>query len=1037
MRSLGVCGLIVCVILLFGKTLYSSEKYAGKAVYLIDSVDGQPERIVVEGVVYDTEGETMVGVNILERGTTNGVITDRDGRFSIRVNPKGTLLVSFVGYKTKFVSYDGRDKLQIILEQEYVLLDDVIVTALGIRKQETSLAYATARVNKDELVRVKDPNMIVALMGKIAGMQVNKSASGIGGSAKVIMRGNRSVAGNNQPLYVIDGVPMLNESSEQPNTAIGGTADAGNRDAGDGISNLNPEDIESISILKGAPAAALYGTQAANGVILITTKRGLAGKQEVVFSSNLTFDKAMCLPELQNHYGESDVVESWGEREDIRGSNPITSFFKTGVMAINTLALTTGNERVQTYFSYGNTTGKGILETHRLTRHNINLRETASFFEGRLKVDGNVNLLSQVTKNSPVPGGFYMNPLVGLYRFPRGKDISEYKEHFEVRDETRHLDVQNWHAPTEDFEQNPYWILNRITSRAKRVRAIVSVGLNLRITEDLAVQARGSMDYVTDKFRQKFYASTAPALAGSNGRYIESDYEQELTYGDVIGTYKKKWNDFSLNVSLGASINNNKVNELRYDSKTASLKYANVFNIANINMTTSAYITQRIDAIRQIQSVFGTAQFGFRKFLFLDVSARNDWSSTLAFTSHESTGFFYPSFGVSLLIDQLFKLPGWVNFGKLRGAWSKVGNDIPLYITNPVAHVLAGGGIQASDAAPFEEMQPEVNRSLEFGTEWKCLNNRLHLDFTYYRTCTRNQFFKLAAEDGDEYAYRYVNAGNIRNEGVELLVESEPVVASGFTWKTGVNYAFNKNKVIRLHKELPVFQYGPYGFSSSYAMKLKEGGAFGDIYGKAFKRDEKGNILYETEGDREGLPVVEGDGNTIKVGNANPKFTLSWLNTFSYKGFVLNFLVDGRVGGKVLSQTQADMDMFGVTRVTGKARDRGYVMLEGRKITNVKGFYKSIVGGRAGVTEYYMYDATNFRLRELSLAYTLPKRWMEKTRVFKEVQLAFVARNLFFIYKNAPFDPDLILSTGNDNQAIDSYGMPTTRTTGFNLRVTF
>lgn len=373
----------------------------------------------------------------------------------------------------------------------------------------------------------------------------------------------------------------------------------------------------------------------------------------------------------------------------------------------------------------------------------------------------------------------------------------------------------------------------------------------------------------------------------------------------------------------------------------------------------------------------------------------------------------------------------------MRGAWSKVGNDIPLYITNPVAHVLAGGGIQASDAAPFEEMQPEVNRSLEFGTEWKCLNNRLHLDFTYYRTCTRNQFFKLAAEDGDEYAYRYVNAGNIRNEGVELLVEGEPVVASGFTWKTGVNYAFNKNKVIRLHKELPVFQYGPYGFSSSYAMKLKEGGAFGDIYGKAFKRDEKGNILYETEGDREGLPVVEGDGNTIKVGNANPKFTLSWLNTFSYKGFVLNFLVDGRVGGKVLSQTQADMDMFGVTRVTGKARDRGYVMLEGRKITNVKGFYKSIVGGRAGVTEYYMYDATNFRLRELSLAYTLPKRWMEKTRVFKEVQLAFVARNLFFIYKNAPFDPDLILSTGNDNQAIDTYGMPTTRTTGFNLRVTF
>ena len=1029
--------LLLCLLSIQGGRLFAGKRKCFPEIQRVDSLAREEKCVVVKGVVCDAQGEAIVGVNIIEKGTMNGVTTDRRGKFSLEVDLYGTLIVSFVGYRTRIIPVEGRTDFVITLEHDYILLDDVIVTALGLQKKESALSYAAIQVDKDELVRVKNPNMIVALMGKVAGMQVNRSSSGMGGAVKVVMRGNRSVAGNNQPLYVIDGVPMLNESSEQPYTAIGGTADAGNRDAGDGISNLNPEDIESISILKGAPAAALYGTQAANGVILITTKKGLAGKQEVAFTSSVAFDKAMMLPKLQNHYGMSDEIESWGERENITTGNPIPSFFRTGVTAIHSLSFMTGNERVQTYFSYANTMGKGILGKHELSKHNINFRETATFYEGRLKIDGNVNLLSQHVKNRPVPGGFYMNPLVGLYRFPRGMDITEYKEHFEVWSEERHLNVQNWHAPTEDFEQNPYWIQERITSRDQRTRAIVSLALNLKITNCFSVQARGNVDYVNDKFRQKYYASTAPALAGNNGRYIDSGNEQEQTYGDVIGTYKGKFSDFSLDVSLGVSISRKKVNELRYDSKTASLKFANVFNIANINMNTSAYISEQIDAIREMQSLFVTTQIGFRDYLFLDVSARNDWSSTLAYTSRESRGFFYPSIGVSCLMNRVLKLPEQVTSGKVRVAWSKVGNDIPLYITNPVAHVLAGGGIQASDAASFEEMKPEMSLSMEVGTEWKFFDSRLHIDFTYYQTHTKNQFFKLPAKDGDEYAYRYVNAGNIQNTGVELMIEGTPVEIKNFSWKTGINYAFNKNKVVRLHVELPVFQYGPYGFSSSYAMKLKKGGSFGDIYGKAFKRDTDGKILYETDGERQGLPMIEGDGNTVKVGNANPDFTLGWTNAFSWKGLELSLLVDGRYGGKVLSQTQADMDMYGVTKVTGDARDRGYVILEGEKITNVKGFYKSIVGGRAGVTEYYMYDATNFRLRELALGYTFPKRWMEATKFFRDVQLAFTARNLFFIYKEAPFDPDLILSTGNDNQAIEVYGMPTTRSMGFSLRVMF
>lgn len=545
------------------------------------------------------------------------------------------------------------------------------------------------------------------------------------------------------------------------------------------------------------------------------------------------------------------------------------------------------------------------------------------------------------------------------------------------------------------------------------------------------------MDYIGDKLRQKFYASTAPALAGVNGRYLEMDYQEVLLYGDVMATVKKQWNDFSLDAAIGGSINDKVVNSTRYDSKTASLKYPNVFTLANILMNSAAVLDQRIDAHRQLQSVFATAQLGYKESVFIDVTARNDWASTLAFTKHEKSGFFYPSVGASFIFNKWMALPEWISFGKLRGAYSKVGNDIPLFITNSVSHVVAGGGIQANDAAPFEEMRPEMTYSVEVGTEWRFLQSRLGINATYYRTNTRNQFFKLPALSGDRFAYRYVNAGNIQNEGWELTLDAAPVMNRDFMWKTTLNFSSNKNKIIELHEKLKEFVYGPTSFSSSYAMKLVEGGSIGDIYGKAFVRDAEGNIVYETDGDNKGLPRVEGDGNTVKVGNANPVFSMGWSHTLSYKGISLYCLIDWRYGGDILSQTQADMDMYGVSKATADARDAGYVLLEGRRIEDVKRFYKNVVGGRAGVTEYYMYDATNIRLRELSLSYRLPANWIQQMKIFHEIQLSFVGRNLFFFYKKAPFDPDLVLSTGNDNQGIDVYGMPTTRSLGFSIKCDF
>lgn len=1026
-----------CLIGLFfflGENCYASKRPVFRETVRKASADNS----TVRGRVVDVSGEPLIGATIREKGGTRGTVTDIEGNFILSVPDSAVLQVSFVGYESIEVSVGGRKTLEIQLRENTVMLDNVIITALGLEKKEASLAYSIQKVKGEELTRMKEVNMITALAGKAAGVQINKNSSGIGGSAKVSLRGIRSASGDNQPLYVIDGVPMLNIGTEQAYSAIGGTANAGNRDGGDGISNLNPEDVESISILKGAPAAALYGSQAANGVILITTKKGnTAGQRNIHFSTGLTFDKAFSLPKMQNCYGVSDVVDSWGEKTYLPTSNELNDFFRTGLTSITSVSVNYGNEKIQTYFSYANTTGRGIVDKNQLTKHNINLRETAVMFNQRLKLDGNVNVMRQIVKNKPVSGGFYMNPLVGLYRFPRGEDLSYFKDNYEIYDPERKLGIQNWHTFTEDFEQNPYWIQNRIQSKETRMRSIISLSANLRINSWLTVQARGSVDYISDKMRQKFYASTAPALCGANGRYIEMDYQETLIYGDVMAMGKRKWEDFALDVAIGGSINDKNVNSTRYDSKNASLKYANVFNLANIVMNGSASIDQKIDSRRQLQSVFGTAQVGYQDKVFLDLTARNDWASTLAYTSHEKSGFFYPSAGLSFLIDKWIQLPEWISFAKLRGTYSKVGNDIPQFITNSVSHITAGGELQANDAAPFKEMEPEMTHSVEVGTEWRFFQSRLGFNLTYYRTNTHNQFFKLPALAGDMYAYRYVNAGDIQNRGWELTVDATPVLTPDFTWKTSLNFSSNRNKIKELHEELKELVYGPSSFSSSYAMKLVKGGSIGDIYGKAFVRDAEGNIVYQTEGDHKGLPAVEGEGNTIKVGNANPRFIMGWNHTFSYKGFSLYLLLDWRYGGKILSQTQAEMDLYGVSQVTALARDRGYVTLEGQQIDNVKGFYKNIVGGRAGVTEYYMYDATNLRLREVSLNYTFPKKWMQKTKVLKDLQLAFVARNLCFLYKKAPFDPDLVLSTGNDNQGIEVFGMPTTRSLGFTVKCEF
>nr|WP_280744419.1 MULTISPECIES: SusC/RagA family TonB-linked outer membrane protein [unclassified Parabacteroides] len=988
---------------------------------------------LVTGTVVDDKGIPVIGANIFVKETNQGTVTDVLGNFKMRVPLDSTLQVSYIGYHQQQIVYTGQQVLKITLIEDIWNLEEIVVTALGIKKREASLTYSSQSLAGVDITRVRSQHLMNTLNGKTTGIQINRSSAGLGGSARVVIRGSRSISGNNQPLYVIDGVPTINTTNEQAVSAIGGTANAANRDGGDGISNLNQDDIESINILKGASASALYGSQAANGVILITTKSGKAGVKRVEFSSNLAIDKVTNLPEFQNNYARSDgSTSSWGAYGNLPKYDNLKDFFNTGVSVNNSISFSSGNEKMQSYFSYANNTTFGIIEDSNIKKHNITLREKTTLFDDRLALDGNVNLIIQDAKNKPTSGGIYMNPLYGLYSFPRGVDMSPYKDTYEVFNPDRNMYVQNWFTEITDYDQNPYWLINRMQSTDKRFRVISSVTATFTITDYLTIQGRGNIDHISDKFQQKIYASTSPGIAGMNGRYIDYDYEERLMYGDIMATFNKTWSDFDFQAVVGSTISDNRVTSLRLDSKTASLFYPNVFTIANINMSSSAFIDERNDDRRQLQSVFATVLAGYKERLYLDVSARNDWSSTLAFTKSHESGYFYPSVGLAWIINNTFKLPEWVSFGKLRTSWSKVGNDIPMFVSTTVSHIGAGGSLLPSDIAPFGDLKPEMSTSIEIGTEWRLFSNKLSFDFTFYQTNTKNQLFTLPSSAGATHKYYAVNAGNIQNRGIEISLSGSPVVTNRFVWKSALNYSRNENLVKELHKDLPTFVYGDEGFSSSYSMRLVEGGSFGDIYGKAFDRDP---VTKEIKYGNDGIPIVVGDGNTIKVGNCNPDFLLGWNNVFSYKDLTFTFLLDGRFGGSVLSQTQAILDQNGTSKRTGDARLKGYVELEGHKIENVKDFFEQI-GGRSGATEYYMYDATNIRLRELSIGYTLPKKWMEKTKYLQQVQLSLVGRNLFFLYNDAPFDPDVVLSTGNNNQGIEVFGMPSTRSFGFNLKVT-
>ncbi len=987
----------------------------------------------VQGVVTSGEdGSTMPGVNVVVKGTTTGTTTDLNGWYSIKVpEGKNTLTFSYIGFQTVDVDINGRTKINVVLQPDNLKLDEVVVTALGISKEKKSLAYSTQQVKSDELTAVKTANPINALNGKVAGMTINKSASGTGGSVRITLRGNKSTR-NNQPLYVIDGVPVLNYSPNQPGSVWGGTNANGSPgvDGGDAISNINPDDIESISVLKGATAAALYGSQAANGVIMITTKKGKEGKTTINFSSNFTVDQPAVMPDFQYRYGQDAAGGefSWGDKLSQEAPDHVKDFFKTGTTWINSISFSGGNKKAQTYVSYANTSAGGIVPQNDFGRHNFDMKETASFFDGVVNLTANVSLLHEKNHNRPVTG-LYWNPLTGLYLFPRGMDFNRYKEDYEVYDPTRNLMAQNWFTDS-DKQQNPYWIINRNTMDSKKDRVFAMAALDIKLTKGLKLIARGNIDKSWYTYELKANATTQATLSNTNGRYILQHTNGSQAYGEMLLNYELHKEKYYLSVNAGGSIRDEQIYGEYFDPFPGNLRVANVFSVQNF-LQPGNVLSQSLRR-RQLHSIYASAQFGWKSMLYVDLTGRNDWSSTLPDQS-----YFYPSLGVSWVASEIIDAD-WLNFLKIRASYAMVGNDVDPYVANMPPFYVTSNGVETNTLGvmPGTKLKPEQSKSWELGLDLKTLNGRLNLDFTYYNSNTENQFIKINAPQGSGLKQYLVNAGKIKNSGVEAVLEIVPVESKTVRWSSMFNFTKNVNTVKELHESLSdgIYYITPPDVNN-YAMAITEGGSFGDLYGKRFKRDDQGRIVV----DASGAPLAE-SGGLGYVGNPNPDFMLGFNNVVTAGNFVFRVLIDGRFGGQVMDITQAMADKYGVSENSAKARDEGGVNIDavyedGTPVNgpiDAKTFYTT-VGGRDGITEYYVYSATNVRLREFSIGYN----FKFKSNVVDNLRLSFVSRNLFFFYLDAPYDPDIAMSTGTGLQGVDAFSIPSTRSFGLNLSIKF
>ena len=914
-------------------------------------------------------------------------------------------------------------------------MDEVVVTALGIKREQKALSYNVQQVKGDELTTIKDANFMNALNGKVAGVQINSSSSGAGGAVRVIMRGTKSLVKDDNALYVIDGVPMFNVDS---GTEAGGTM--ADQPGTSSVADINPEDIESMSILTGPSAAALYGSSAANGVVLITTKKGVAGKVKVTYSNSTTFSSATRMPKFQNIYGNaSGENQSWGNKLLTPSSFNPSDFFNTGVNEINGVTFTTGTEKNQTYASVATINSTGILPNNTYNRYNFSIRNTAKFLNDKLTLDLGAQYIIQNNKNM-VGGGEYFNPLLSLYLFPRGENFEDVQM-YERYDDARNIMVQYWPTSLYGAElnmQNPYWVMNRMNNTSNKRRYILNASLKWDITKWINITGRVKVDNLDMDAYKKFYASTNTTFTeGSNkGLYKHTKQNDRSIYADALVNISKNFLDekLSLNVNLGTSLNDTRHDNMYYSGGLKTIP--NFFHIGNI----ATNISKRGESAwhDQSQSVFFSGEIGWNHELYLTVTGRNDWDSRLAYTSKES--YFYPSVGLSAVISEMVKLPEVISYLKVRASWAEVASAPNRYLTLLQYSYNDQTDIYEYPSTHYDtNLKPENTKSWELGLNAKFLKNRINMDFTWYKSNTFNQTFYVEASASSGYKQNIVQTGNIQNQGIEFALGYSDTYNKDWRFSTNFTYTLNQNKIKRLANgalnpdtgEPIVMEYlskGVLGAGSGPTIRLTEGGTMGDIYtNQRLRQSPNGYIWVDPQTNEVALETTE----YKKLGSVLPKYHLGWTGSIGWKDINLSFAFTGRFGGLVVSDTQAYMDRYGVSQASAQARDAGGVKVNDGMVS-ARNYYEQISNA---ISTYYVYSATNIRLSELSLSYKLPKKWFNNKA---DMTLGLTGKNLWMIYCKAPFDPENTASTSNTfYQGVDYFMQPNTRNLGFNVKLSF
>ena len=1014
---------------------------------------GQP--VTVTGKVVDASGMPVIGAAVIVKGTTIGTSTGVDGDFSLQVPPPSAdavLEINYLGYEPIAQTVGSRTNITFTLRESAVDVDAVVVTALGIKRSEKALSYNVQQVNSEDIVANKDVNFINSLSGKVAGVTINSSSGGVGSASKVVMRGQKSISQSSNALYVIDGVPMFT-------TARDGGTEFASQGTTDPIADINPEDIESMSVLNGAAAAALYGSDAANGAIVVTTKRGKAGYTSVTVSSSTEVMSPFILPDFQNRYGtgdlnstESSFVRSWGNRlnsSNYMGYNPRDDYFQTGVTGTESVSLSTGTEKNQTYFSAAAVNSRGIVPNNGYDRYNFTFRNTTSFLNDKLKLDVGASYVMQKDRNM-TNQGTYNNPLVGAYIFPRGNDWGDI-EMYERYDPARRLYTQYWPVGDAGMTmQNPYWINYRNLRENNKDRYMLSAALSYDVLDWLNVSGRIRVDNSSNDYTEKFYASTFTQLTegSKNGLYGITKTKDKQVYGDVLVNINKTFGeDWSLQANAGASISDMRYDAMKVrgpipDGEITDEKplLANVFSVQNLSNTSK---TKRLQEgwREQTQSIFASVEIGFKNTYFLTLTGRNDWPSQLAGEHSVKSSFFYPSVGASVVLSQLIpEMPKNLSYVKLRASYASVGVAFERYLANPrYSWNESGLNWSTQTRFPIYNLKPERTKSFEVGLTMRFLRH-FNLDFTYYNTKTQDQTFEPNISTGSGSSKLTIQSGNVRNRGFEVALGYSNTWGK-FSWDSNYTLSANKNKILSLADDVVNPETGEHfsvdqldmGGLADARFILREGGTLGDFYSRIdLKRDSNGAVYINEKGEIASESITDVN-SYIKLGSVLPDANMAWRNDFRWRNFNFGFMVSARLGGVVFSRTQAMLDYYGVSEVSAAARDAGGVMINGGDLVDANKWYTAIGSGNS-VPQYYTYSATNVRLQEASIGYTIPKK---KLGDICEITLSLVGRNLWMIYNKAPYDPETVATVNSYYQGIDYFMSPSTRNIGFNLRLKF